>query len=385
MFDQKTRTAIKINTNNFGDGLAGRGPRPQQHDRRTAPARQRTRPGAAQPRRAARPTCASCSWPSTGRPRRPRPWPRPHAAYCTDLDTFFTAWAGCRAVARSGYHRRAAVAGTGDPLASRRGALLENATEFMHLLRPSAHSLVTVAPPLGHAFTEGAVNLAAATALNTQLAESAQALADLRRTTRRDARPRRLHPYARSRQPAARRRRALAGRLQLLDARVPQRRQPASPRTSASARSRAPASCSPRPGPTTRATHPRRRPTDRRLEQAFQQHNDHRQQPPAREPLPERLRPRPADGVRIRQRDLHPETGSDRQRARRRRRQGNREFTSREHGPVRRNLPERNAQGPRHQHTKGKKQMSDTRWWRRHDEMPVVRARAARAPCASRS
>ncbi len=25
MFDQKTRTAIKVNTNNFGDGLAGRG------------------------------------------------------------------------------------------------------------------------------------------------------------------------------------------------------------------------------------------------------------------------------------------------------------------------------------------------------------------------
>ena len=25
MFDKKTRTAIKVNTNNFGDGLAGRG------------------------------------------------------------------------------------------------------------------------------------------------------------------------------------------------------------------------------------------------------------------------------------------------------------------------------------------------------------------------
>src|SRR6202035_882116 len=32
-------------------------------------------------------------------------------------------------------------------------------------------------PPLGHAFTEGAVNLKAATALNTRLAESSQALA----------------------------------------------------------------------------------------------------------------------------------------------------------------------------------------------------------------
>jgi hypothetical protein len=46
----------------------------------------------------------------------------------------------------------------------------------MRLLRPSAKSLVTVAPPLGHAITVGAVNLKAATTLNTRLAESSQAL-----------------------------------------------------------------------------------------------------------------------------------------------------------------------------------------------------------------
>jgi hypothetical protein len=47
----------------------------------------------------------------------------------------------------------------------------------MHLLRPSAADLKTVAPPLGHAFKEGAVNLAAATELNSKLAESSEALA----------------------------------------------------------------------------------------------------------------------------------------------------------------------------------------------------------------
>jgi len=47
----------------------------------------------------------------------------------------------------------------------------------MHLLRPSASALRTVAPPLGHAFKEGAVNLSAATALNLRLAESSEALA----------------------------------------------------------------------------------------------------------------------------------------------------------------------------------------------------------------
>jgi hypothetical protein len=46
----------------------------------------------------------------------------------------------------------------------------------MHLLRPSAADLRTVAPPLGHAFSEGAVNLKAATSLNNELAESSEAL-----------------------------------------------------------------------------------------------------------------------------------------------------------------------------------------------------------------
>jgi hypothetical protein len=46
----------------------------------------------------------------------------------------------------------------------------------MRLLRPSASALVSVAPPLGHAISVGAVNLRAATALNTQLAGAAEAL-----------------------------------------------------------------------------------------------------------------------------------------------------------------------------------------------------------------
>ena len=46
----------------------------------------------------------------------------------------------------------------------------------MRLLRPSASLLVSVAPPLAHAVTVGAVNLNAATALNSQLASAAQAL-----------------------------------------------------------------------------------------------------------------------------------------------------------------------------------------------------------------
>jgi hypothetical protein len=52
---------------------------------------------------------------------------------------------------------------------------MEKSAEFMRLLRPTASGLRTAARPLGHAFAEGAVNLSAATALNTRLAAASQA------------------------------------------------------------------------------------------------------------------------------------------------------------------------------------------------------------------
>ena len=59
----------------------------------------------------------------------------------------------------------------------------------------------------------------------------------------------------------------------------------------------------------------------------------------------------------------------------------NREFTSREAEPVRRKVPGRDAQGPRHldgaearrrSDEEGEEEMSRLRCWRRHDEIPVV-------------
>ena len=52
----------------------------------------------------------------------------------------------------------------------------------MRLLRPSASALRTVAAPLGHAIAEGAVNLQAATALNTRLQGAAMRSSHLHRT-----------------------------------------------------------------------------------------------------------------------------------------------------------------------------------------------------------
>jgi hypothetical protein len=97
------------------------------------------------------------------------------AAWFSEMDTFFTAWAG---VAPS---LEQAIAGGPAALAQATHSLafeapfVENATEFMHLLRPSASALVSVAPQLGHAFAVGAVNLRAATDLNSGVAEAAQA------------------------------------------------------------------------------------------------------------------------------------------------------------------------------------------------------------------
>jgi virulence factor Mce-like protein len=177
MFDEKTRTAIKINTNSFGDGLAGRGLGLNNTIAELRPLVTK-----------AVPVLHNLAAPQTGFHElwialdrvasQSAPVAQQQAAYFTDLDTFFSEWAK---VARS---LEAATRG-GPPALEQaiyslphQAPFYESAAEFMHLLRPSAKSLVTVAPALGHAVTEGAVNLAAATALNTQLSEAAQALAE---------------------------------------------------------------------------------------------------------------------------------------------------------------------------------------------------------------
>lgn len=175
MFDKSTRTAIKVSTNNFGDGLAGRGLGLNDtiHELRPLVTR-------------AFPVLRNLAAPQTGlhelfvaldrAASQTAPVAQANAELFSDLDTFFTAWGG---VASS-----IEAATRGGPPSLEQGIysfpherpFYENAAEFMRLLRPSAADLKTVAPQLGHAFSVGAVNLAAATALNTRLAESAQAL-----------------------------------------------------------------------------------------------------------------------------------------------------------------------------------------------------------------
>ncbi len=176
MFDQKTRTAIQHNTINFGDGLAGRGLGLNETIATLRPLVTDAVPvlhNLASPQ-----TRFANLFPALDRlASQVAPVASTQAAWFDELDTFFSAWAG---VAPS---LEQTIAGGPAALAQAthsfpfQAKFVENATEFMRLLRPSASALRTVAPELGHAFAVGAVNLRAATALNTGVAEAAQAFA----------------------------------------------------------------------------------------------------------------------------------------------------------------------------------------------------------------
>jgi len=175
MFNKPTRTAIKVNTNNFGDGLAGRGLGLNNTIAELRPLVIH-----------AIPALHNLALPATGLHElfvaldrvasQTAPVAEANAELFSNLDTFFKAWAS---VAPS-----IEAANRGGPASLKQAIyslpheapFYENAAEFMRLLRPSASSLRTVAPQLGHAISVGAVNLAAATALNTRLAESTRAI-----------------------------------------------------------------------------------------------------------------------------------------------------------------------------------------------------------------
>lgn len=175
MFSKPTREAIQQNTVTYGAGLAGRGPGLNQTIRELRPLAER-----------AVPALANLDAPQTGLRQlfpslyklatQVAPVAEQQAAFFVDLDRFFSEWAK----AAPGLERTIA----GGPAALRQAIyslpheapFIEQGTEFMRLLRPSASALRTVAAPLGHAFQVGAVNLRAAAALNKPLAKSLKVL-----------------------------------------------------------------------------------------------------------------------------------------------------------------------------------------------------------------
>jgi virulence factor Mce-like protein len=176
IFDAKTRKAIKINTNNFGDGLAGRGLGLNNTIAELRPLVTKAIPvlhNLADPRTGLRELFIALDRVAS----QSAPVAEQQAAYFSELDTFFTAFASVTPSLEK--------ATEGGPASLRQAIhslpyeapFTRKATAFMHLLRPSASVLRSVAGELANAFSEGAVNLAAATDLNTKLAESSQALA----------------------------------------------------------------------------------------------------------------------------------------------------------------------------------------------------------------
>jgi virulence factor Mce-like protein len=175
MFNHPTRTAIKQNTNNFGDGLAGRGLGLNNTIAELRPLVTK-----------AVPVLHNLAQPSTGLRElfialdrvasQQAPVANTQAAYYSNLDTFFAAFASVTPSLEAATEGGPASLEQATYSLPHQAPFIEKATEFMRLLRPSASALRTVAPPLGHAFAEGAVNLSAATALNTRLAESSEAL-----------------------------------------------------------------------------------------------------------------------------------------------------------------------------------------------------------------
>jgi ABC-type transporter Mla subunit MlaD len=177
MFDKPTRTAIKINTNNFGNGLAGRGLGLNNTIAELRPLVTNAVPvlhNLALPQTGFRELFIALNRASS----QAAPVANQQAAFFTEQDIFFREWA---TVTKS---LEEATEGGPPSLEQAIHSLpfeapfIEKSTEFMRLLHPSATDLVTVAPQLGHAFKVGATNLAKATELNTKLAESSQALAE---------------------------------------------------------------------------------------------------------------------------------------------------------------------------------------------------------------
>jgi virulence factor Mce-like protein len=177
MFDKPTREAIKRNTNNFGDGLAGRGIGLNNTIATLRPVVQRAVPvlrNLANPKTGFRELWIALDRAAS----QSAPVAETQASFWTEQDTFFREWAKVAPSLEAATRGGPASLEQATRSFPKEAAFTEKATEFMRLLRPSAADLITVAPHLGHAIKEGAVNFRAATALNTKLAESSQALAE---------------------------------------------------------------------------------------------------------------------------------------------------------------------------------------------------------------
>ncbi|HTW41708.1 MAG TPA: MlaD family protein [Solirubrobacteraceae bacterium] len=172
MFDEKTRNAIQSNTINFGDGLVERGVPLNETIATLRPLLNNAIPvlqNLVSPQ-----TDLKNFFPALDKvASQVAPVAETQAAGFRDLDTVFSAWAGVAPSLERTIEGGAPALKQATYSLAYEAPFVEKTTQFMRLLRPSASSLRTVAPALGHAFSIGAVNLRAATALNSSLAQTA--------------------------------------------------------------------------------------------------------------------------------------------------------------------------------------------------------------------
>jgi ABC-type transporter Mla subunit MlaD len=175
MFDEKTRTAIQHNTIEFGNGLAGRGLGLNETIATLRPLVTNAIPvlhNLAAPKTGLGELFAALDRPAA----ETAPVAQENAEFFSNLDTFFKAFAGAAPSLERTIEGGPAALEQATHSLPYEAPFVEKSAEFMRLLRPSASALRSAARPLGHAFAQGAVNLSAATALNTRLAGAAQAL-----------------------------------------------------------------------------------------------------------------------------------------------------------------------------------------------------------------
>jgi len=175
MFDEKTRTGIQHNTINFGDGLAGRGIGINEAIHELRPLVNN-----------AIPVLRNLNSPSTdfrgffeGLDRAAKavaPVAQAQANLYGYLDTFFKAWAGVATSLEETIEGGPAALQQATHSLRYEASFVENTTEFMHLLRPTASALRTAAPAFGKAVEVGVTDFRAASALNTRLASSLSTL-----------------------------------------------------------------------------------------------------------------------------------------------------------------------------------------------------------------
>lgn len=175
MFDKQTRIAIEQNTNAFGDGYAGRGIGINNTFHTLRPLVEHGEPvlhNLASPQTSIGQLFVALDKSA----RQISPVAETQAAWFRELDTFFTDFAGASSSLERTIEGGPAALHQAIHSLQYQQPFFDKATEFVRLLRPNAKILAKVAPPLGHAFAVGAINVRAAAALNAQLASSLQAL-----------------------------------------------------------------------------------------------------------------------------------------------------------------------------------------------------------------